>query len=283
MAACKQISLRRASHSSDLMRDLSQMLSEEELLDVTLSCEDGSLSAHRILLASSSDYFRSIFARLDKTQYPVVILKDVPFADLKAIIEFVYRGEVVIPQSQLPSLVKSAEGLRIRGLNNDVQSQQSSAQDTRKRRRKRRRRSSKDSVSETDSQSPSEASTDEEEDHRTQITSIADDRTSVSTVGDLEPSRLLEQTMTITGDVSPCDSMWASHLILLVLRLLTRVIALPPTSLLPVASPAVRFTVRDTWPSMLTHGFACRCTCHDGSHGEPERKHACASRSDQLR
>lgn len=203
MAATKEISLRRTTHSVDLMRDFSTMLAEEELLDVTLSCEDGTLSAHRIVLASCSHYFRTIFARLaasvNKNQYPVIILKDIPFADLKAIIEFIYRGEVIIPQSQLPSLVRSAEGLKIRGLDNDFENV---PENNKKKKRKRRRRSSKGSGSENDSQSPSEASSDEDDDHRTQITSVTDDRNSVSTVGDLEPSRLLEQTMTITGDVS---------------------------------------------------------------------------------
>lgn len=144
---------------------------------------------------------------MNKNQYPVVILKDIPFADLKAIIEFIYRGEVIIPQSQLPSLIKSAAGLQIRGLDNDFENVPESSK---KKKRKRRRRSSKDtgsvrdgaSVDEDDSQSPSDASTDDDDDHRTQITSVTDDRNSVSTVGDLEPSRLLEQTMTITGDVS---------------------------------------------------------------------------------
>lgn len=205
MAAAKEISLRRATHSMDLMRDFSAMLTEEELVDVSLVCEDGSLSAHRIVLASCSHYFRSIFSRLaasvNKNQYPVVVLKDIPFVDLKAIIEFIYRGEVVIPQSQLPSLVRSAEGLKIRGLDNDFENV---PENTKKKKRKRRRRSSKDSGSEEDSQSVSETSTDEDDDHRTQITSVTDDRNSVSTVGDLEPSRMLEQTMTITGDVSSC-------------------------------------------------------------------------------
>lgn len=204
MAAAKEISLRRANHSIDLMRDFSVMLAEEELLDVTLSCEDGSLSAHRIVLASASHYFRTIFSRLasssNRNQYPVIILKDIPFTDLKAIIEFIYRGEVIIPQSQLPSLVKSAEGLKIRGLDNDFEN----VPMNNKKKRKRRNRSSKESASENESQSGTdELSTDEEEeDHRTQITPIADDRNSVSTTGDLEPSRLLEQSMTITGDVS---------------------------------------------------------------------------------
>jgi hypothetical protein len=54
MAAAKEISLRRATQSMDLMRDFSTMLTEEELVDVELVSENGSLSAHRMVLASCS-------------------------------------------------------------------------------------------------------------------------------------------------------------------------------------------------------------------------------------
>ena len=49
-------------------------------------------------------------------QHPVIILQDVHFPELEALLCFVYKGEVNIEQDDLPALLKAAESLQIRGL-----------------------------------------------------------------------------------------------------------------------------------------------------------------------
>lgn len=44
------------------------------------------------------------------------ILKDVKFKELKAMMDYMYRGEVNISQDQLTALLKAAESLQIKGL-----------------------------------------------------------------------------------------------------------------------------------------------------------------------
>lgn len=44
------------------------------------------------------------------------ILKDVKFKELKAMMDYMYRGEVNISQDQLAALLKAAESLQIKGL-----------------------------------------------------------------------------------------------------------------------------------------------------------------------
>ena len=43
-------------------------------------------------------------------------LKDSSYADLEAVVEFVYKGEVNVAQSQLASFIKTAEMLQVQGL-----------------------------------------------------------------------------------------------------------------------------------------------------------------------
>lgn len=223
--------IRRSSHSHDLVRDFSLMLQDEEFVDVTLVCEDGSLNAHKMFLSSYSPYFKSIFAKLaasvNKSNYPVIVLKDLPFCDLRAIVDFIYRGEVTVPQTQWKSLVKSAESLKIRGLVGLRDPDSSDVTLNNKKRRKRRKKrsasasdgktpkdgtyecSSDASASVSDGQSVSDDADsyegtegDEEYDSSTQITAVqGDERNSVSTVGDVEPSNLMEQSMIVSGDV----------------------------------------------------------------------------------
>lgn len=49
-------------------------------------------------------------------KHPILILKDVKFQELKAMIDYMYRGEVNISQDQLGTFLKAAESLQIKGL-----------------------------------------------------------------------------------------------------------------------------------------------------------------------
>ena len=46
-------------------------------------------------------------------KHPIIILKDVPFQHLTAILEFMYAGEVNVAQDQLPQFLKTAERLKV--------------------------------------------------------------------------------------------------------------------------------------------------------------------------
>ncbi|KAF0291227.1 Longitudinals lacking protein-like [Amphibalanus amphitrite] len=87
----------------------------QSLVDVTLSCEGQSLKAHKLVLSACSPYFKTLFQDHSEA-HPIVILKDVKFAELRSIIQFMYKGEVEVDQSEIESLIGTAEGLMIRGL-----------------------------------------------------------------------------------------------------------------------------------------------------------------------
>ncbi len=53
---------------------------------------------------------------LDSAKHPIFFLKDVKYTELKALIQYMYRGEVNIAQEDLPSLLAVAQALKIRGL-----------------------------------------------------------------------------------------------------------------------------------------------------------------------
>lgn len=49
-------------------------------------------------------------------KHPIIILKDVKYDELKAMLDYMYRGEVNISQEQLSTFLKAAETLQIKGL-----------------------------------------------------------------------------------------------------------------------------------------------------------------------
>ncbi len=50
----------------------------------------------------------------------MIILKDVPFTDLQGIVEFIYHGEVSVDHKTLPSFLKTAQTLKVKGLTEDT-------------------------------------------------------------------------------------------------------------------------------------------------------------------
>ena len=53
---------------------------------------------------------------MDLNRNPIIFLKDVKYSELKALVQYMYRGEVNISQDELPSLLSVAQSLKIRGL-----------------------------------------------------------------------------------------------------------------------------------------------------------------------
>lgn len=54
--------------------------------------------------------------QVNSCKHPIVILKDVNYRDLSAMLHFMYQGEVNIKQEDIASFLKVAETLQIKGL-----------------------------------------------------------------------------------------------------------------------------------------------------------------------
>lgn len=108
--------LRWNNYQSNLTNVFDQLLQNESFVDVTLACADGhSVKAHKMVLSACSPYFQSLFFE-NPCKHPIVILKDIKWTELKAAVEFMYKGEINVCQEQIGPLLKVAESLKIRGL-----------------------------------------------------------------------------------------------------------------------------------------------------------------------
>ena len=83
--------------------------------DVTVVCNGKFYSLHKFVLSTCSEYFEQIFNIID-SKNPIIVLKDILNDDLDCLLDYMYVGEVSVEQEKLPSLLKAAECLRIRGL-----------------------------------------------------------------------------------------------------------------------------------------------------------------------
>lgn len=111
----KQFSFNWNNHTNHIRQSLAVLLNKSELVDVTLCCEDGKLSAHKMFLSMCSPYFRGIFIE-NPCPHPIVILKGVNFNIMKNLLKFMYDGEVTIDSDDFDTFIKTAEYLQVTGL-----------------------------------------------------------------------------------------------------------------------------------------------------------------------
>ncbi|XP_018006612.1 protein bric-a-brac 1 isoform X4 [Hyalella azteca] len=103
-------------HNNHLSLVLNQLAEDEAFMDVTLTAEGRSVKAHKSVLSAVSPYFSAVL-RANPCQHPIIIMpRDVRYAELSNIIMYIYKGEMTVSAEDLPSLLKTAELLRITGL-----------------------------------------------------------------------------------------------------------------------------------------------------------------------
>ncbi|KAK9885448.1 hypothetical protein WA026_010944 [Henosepilachna vigintioctopunctata] len=113
-----QYSLRWNNHQRHILSAFEALLQAETLVDVTLVCEEISVRAHKVVLSACSPFFQRIFSE-NPCKHPVIVLKDFSGWEIHALIEFMYKGEISVGEEQIPSLIKAADSLQIRGLATD--------------------------------------------------------------------------------------------------------------------------------------------------------------------
>ncbi|XP_042875584.1 longitudinals lacking protein, isoforms A/B/D/L-like isoform X10 [Penaeus japonicus] len=109
------LSLKWNNHRSTFLHILGVLRDKQSYTDVTLACDGKFYSVHKLVLSTCSDYFCAMFEKT-ACKSPVIVLKDIKCEDLEALLDYMYLGEVNVRQSDLASLIKAAENLRIKGL-----------------------------------------------------------------------------------------------------------------------------------------------------------------------
>jgi len=117
-------------HHSTFFQTMSELIAGDVLTDVSIWAGQTMYSAHRLVLALSSSYFRFVVTgTAQEGKFPVIFLKDVSSKDFERLLSYMYHGEVSVPQAELLSLISAAKSLGIRGLVEDVVAEGEGAED----------------------------------------------------------------------------------------------------------------------------------------------------------
>lgn len=111
----QQFFLKWNDFQTNMVTSFRHLRDEKSFTDVTLACEGQTCKAHKMVLSACSPYFKSLLEE-NPSKHPIIILKDVSYLHLQAILEFMYAGEVNVSQEQLPAFLKTAARLKVKGL-----------------------------------------------------------------------------------------------------------------------------------------------------------------------
>ena len=112
----EKFSLKWNDFQTNVSDSFNLLRTEQKLFDVTLVSDDEvQISAHKLVLAASSSFFKSIFTKNPHSQ-PLIYLSGVDSLNIGLVLDYIYNGEVQIFQEQLDSFLHVAQKFKISGL-----------------------------------------------------------------------------------------------------------------------------------------------------------------------
>ncbi|OXA37283.1 uncharacterized protein LOC110862515 isoform X1 [Folsomia candida] len=92
---------------------LERIIESQYEIDTVLSCRDGKVGAHRIVLASASPFLECLLADHDLGELATIVLPDIPVKVMTLILHFCYNGQVVFPLELQKEIYDDMEYLMI--------------------------------------------------------------------------------------------------------------------------------------------------------------------------
>ena len=103
-------------HCEILLSKCAQFREQGEFIDVYLKVGEEVFSAHRIVLAASSDYFHAMFAHgMKESNQEVIELKDesISAAALKIVLDSIYSGDLQVNDENVLDVLVTADHLQV--------------------------------------------------------------------------------------------------------------------------------------------------------------------------
>ena len=114
----EKFNLKWNDYNSNVLKTFRRIREDEDLFDVTFACDDQQqISAHKLVLSSSSEYFKNIFKH-NKLSHPLLCVLDISSSEMKNILDYIYFGEATIDKDNIERFLIVSKRLKIEGLTN---------------------------------------------------------------------------------------------------------------------------------------------------------------------
>ena len=126
----EKFSLRWNDYLVNVTKQFSLLRNKDAFSDVTLvSSDKRQVSAHKVVLSSCSEYFKTILQNNNKSKDIMLCLENISHDEINNMLDYVYNGEVNIEQDHLDRFLTIAERFQLEGLISD-ESGEPEAEDT---------------------------------------------------------------------------------------------------------------------------------------------------------
>ena len=113
----EKFSLKWNDYQSNLSKTFSLLRYKEDFCDVTLVGNDfKQVTAHKVILASCSEYFNKILNNNSKHSHPVLCMEGIDFKDIQNVLDYIYNGEIKIYQEDIERFFTIAQKLKLEGI-----------------------------------------------------------------------------------------------------------------------------------------------------------------------
>ena len=120
MEKSKMLCLNWNDFSSSLSDSAKELKDDQDFLDVTLAFDDDEqIQGNKFMLSICSPFFRRILKR-NKHSRPLLYLKGIKSENMRKMIEFIYHGEVHVPEQDLDCFLSNANDLQLKGLSEQL-------------------------------------------------------------------------------------------------------------------------------------------------------------------
>eukprot|EP00091_Calanus_sinicus_P016977 TRINITY_DN36694_c0_g1_i1.p1 TRINITY_DN36694_c0_g1~~TRINITY_DN36694_c0_g1_i1.p1 ORF type:complete len:116 (-),score=23.89 TRINITY_DN36694_c0_g1_i1:69-416(-) len=115
MGVADKFNLSWDTFQENIGNSLRDLRIEQDFFDVTIASDDNQqIEAHKLILSASSSFFKTVLKN-NPHQHPLIYLKGINMTNIKAMIDFMYHGQVEVGQDGLNEFLTAAEELKVRG------------------------------------------------------------------------------------------------------------------------------------------------------------------------
>ena len=109
--------LKTVDYQTNISKSFQNLRNQDDFCDVTLVGEDfKQVTAHKVVLSSCSEYFKTILRNNKSHASPMLCLNDLNQKDLNNILDYIYMGELQIYQEEIDRFLDIAQKLKLHGL-----------------------------------------------------------------------------------------------------------------------------------------------------------------------
>ena len=110
------IAVQWKDYRTSFTKSFGALRNEKDFFDVTLVSDDEvHVSAHKLILSTCSQFFKNIL-RKNTHSHPLLYLSGVNSNDLLNVMDYIYQGEVMVPQKHFEQFLKVSQKLQLDGL-----------------------------------------------------------------------------------------------------------------------------------------------------------------------